>query len=749
MAPGSQKSAMFELGKQTTLITMKTLCRSVFSMFLLLCFHSLSSQESANKITLEDLLVKNIFNPRGIQGLVSMNDGVHYTVRESDAINQYRYDDGAFVQTILNKENLIPKGAETPLRINSYVFSTDERKILIATNTSSIYRHSSQSDYYVFNRDDQMLYQVSTNGKQQLADFSPDGNLVAFVRDNNLYLSDYRNGIETQITTDGLERHIINGTTDWVYEEEFSITKGFFWSPDGRRIAFMRFDESRVKEYWMTNYGSIYPDHHKFKYPKAGEDNSIVTIHVYDLDSGNIIEIETGNDTNIYIPRIQWTADPFKLSIQRLNRHQNHLEILLADVRTGKTHLIYSEENKYYIDITDDLTFLKDGTRFIISNETSGFNHLYLYGMNGKLIRPLTSGNWDVSAFYGIDPDEERIYFQAAKQSPVNREIYSVSLSGEEFRVLSGDDETTQARFSKTYEYFISTSQSVSKPPVYAVHNSRGELVRTIEENSSLTVTISDYNFSPVEFFSFQTQDHVVLNGWMIKPPDFDPNRKYPVMFYVYGGPGSQTVLNIWGRTQTGWFQMLAQMGYIIVSVDNRGTGARGEEFKKMTYLQLGKYETIDQIEAAKYLSSLPYVDKSRIGIFGWSYGGYMALMCLTKGSEYFNAGIAVAPVTSWEYYDNIYTERYMRTPAENPHGYFDNSPLNFADLLKGKLLLIHGSSDDNVHVENTIDMADALIKADKQFELMIYPNRNHGIYGGNTRLHLYRLMTNFLQKNL
>jgi len=728
---------------------MKTLCRSVFSMFLLLCFHSLSSQESANKITLEDLLVKNIFNPRGIQGLVSMNDGVHYTVRESDAINQYRYDDGAFVQTILNKENLIPKGAETPLRINSYVFSTDERKILIATNTSSIYRHSSQSDYYVFNRDDQMLYQVSTNGKQQLADFSPDGNLVAFVRDNNLYLSDYRNGIETQITTDGLERHIINGTTDWVYEEEFSITKGFFWSPDGRRIAFMRFDESRVKEYWMTNYGSIYPDHHKFKYPKAGEDNSIVTIHVYDLDSGNIIEIETGNDTNIYIPRIQWTADPFKLSIQRLNRHQNHLEILLADVRTGKTHLIYSEENKYYIDITDDLTFLKDGTRFIISNETSGFNHLYLYGMNGKLIRPLTSGNWDVSAFYGIDPDEERIYFQAAKQSPVNREIYSVSLSGEEFRVLSGDDETTQARFSKTYEYFISTSQSVSKPPVYAVHNSRGELVRTIEENSSLTVTISDYNFSPVEFFSFQTQDHVVLNGWMIKPPDFDPNRKYPVMFYVYGGPGSQTVLNIWGRTQTGWFQMLAQMGYIIVSVDNRGTGARGEEFKKMTYLQLGKYETIDQIEAAKYLSSLPYVDKSRIGIFGWSYGGYMALMCLTKGSEYFNAGIAVAPVASWEYYDNIYTERYMRTPAENPHGYFDNSPLNFADLLKGKLLLIHGSSDDNVHVENTIDMADALIKADKQFELMIYPNRNHGIYGGNTRLHLYRLMTNFLQKNL
>lgn len=740
---------MFGLGKQTTPITMKTLGRALFSAFLLVCFYSLSSQESANKITLEDILVKNIFNPRGIQGLVSMNDGVHYTVRESDAINLYRYDDGVLIQTILNKENLIPKGAETPLRINSYVFSTDERKILIATNTSSIYRHSSQSDYYVFNRDDQMLYQVSTNGKQQLADFSPDGNLVAFVRDNNLYLSDYRNGIETQITTDGLERHIINGTTDWVYEEEFSITKGFYWSPDGRRIAFMRFDESRVKEYWITNYGSIYPDHQKFKYPKAGEDNSIVTIHVYDLDTGNIIEIETGNDTNIYIPRIQWTTDPLKLSIQRLNRHQNHLEILLADVRTGKTHPIYSEENKYYIEITNDLTFLKDGTRFIISNETSGFNHLYLYSINGKLIRPLTSGDWDVTAFYGIDPDEGKIYFQAARQSPVNREIYSVSLSGEDFMMLSGYDETTQARFSKTYEYFISTSQSASKPPVYAVHNSRGELVRTIEENSSLTVTISDYNFSPIEFFSFQTQDHVVLNGWMIKPPDFDPIRKYPVMFYVYGGPGSQTVLNIWGRTQTVWFQMLAQMGYIIVSVDNRGTGARGEEFKKMTYLQLGKYETIDQIEAAKYLSSLPYVDKSRIGVFGWSYGGYMALMCLTKGSEYFSTGIAVAPVTSWEYYDNIYTERYMRTPAENPQGYFDNSPLNFADLLNSKLLLIHGSSDDNVHVENTMDMADALIKADKQFELMIYPNRDHGIYGGNTRLHLYRLMTNFLQKNL
>lgn len=728
---------------------MNLLSRTASTLFLLLCFSTILAQKQGSRITLEDIVVKNRFNPKGIYGLVSMSDGIHYTVKENDSINQYRYDNGKLVQTIIHSGMLKPKGSDTHIRINGYIFSNDETKILISANTSRIYRHSTQSDYYVYDRNQSKLFEVSKNGQQRLADFSPDGNLVAFVRDNNLFVADYSKGVETQITSDGLDRYVINGSTDWVYEEEFGITKGFYWSPDGRRIAFMRFDESQVREYWMTNYGSTYPDHHKFKYPKAGEKNSEVTLHIYDLETGSIIQIDMGEETDIYIPGIQWTADPHKISFQRLNRLQNHFEILIANAHTGQTRVIYSETNRYYIEITNDLTFLSDGKRFITSSEQCGNNHLYLCNLEDGLIRQLTSGEWDVTEFYGIDEREDRIYYQAAKHSPVNRAIYSVRLNGRNEIKLADGNNTNQAKFSKTFRYFIHTSQSVSQPPVYCIRDNNGKLIRTLEDNASLLEVVSSFNFSPIEFFNFQTSDEITLYGWMIKPADFNPELKYPVLFYVYGGPGSQTVLNIWGRTQTGWFQMLSQMGYLIVSVDNRGTGARGEDFKKMTYLELGKYESKDQIEAARYLCGLPYVDSSRIGIFGWSYGGYMALMCMTKGSDYFSTGIAVAPVTSWRYYDNIYTERYMRTPTDNQQGYDDNSPLNFADLLKGKLLLIHGSSDDNVHVENTMDMVDALVKADKQFDLMIYPNRDHGIYGGNTRLHLYKLMTDFLEKNL
>ena len=707
------------------------------------------AQDIRKEITLEDIWETGKFNPKGIQGLVSMRDGLHYTVREKDSINQYRYLDGKLVQTILHQGMLIPEGAENPIRFGSYSFSAGEDKMLLATETESIYRYSSKSNFYVFDRNSQKLTALSKNGKQRLADFSPNGKKVAFVRDNNIFIVDLEAGTETQITHDGLDRHIINGTTDWVYEEEFAITKGFHWSPDGKHIAFMRFDESHVKEFWMVNYGGLYPDHHKFKYPKAGEDNSVVTIHIYNVSTGETITADTGEETDIYLPRFQWTDDPGKLSIQRLNRHQNHLEILIADAITGKTGLLYEETNPYYIDITNDLTFLADGKHFIITSEQSGYNHIYLFGKNGKLIRPLTSGNWDVTSFYGIDPKNERVYYQAAKTSPMNREVYSIRLNGRGERLLSGIDGVYNARFSETYDYFICFGQSLKTPPLISVKNGEGKTLRILQSNEELKSLVREYNFSPIEFFTFTTSEDVELNGWMIKPPDFDPDREHPVFMYVYGGPGSQTVMNTWGRAQTIWFQMLAQQGFIVVSVDNRGTGGRGEEFKKMTYLQLGKYETIDQIEAAKYLSSLSYVDGSRIGIFGWSYGGYMALLCLTKGSEHFKAGIAVASVTSWRFYDNIYTERFMRTPQENPEGYDNNSPINFADQMKGKLLMVHGTGDDNVHVENTLEMVDALVRSNKQFGLMLYPNRDHGIYGGNTRLHLFSLMTDFLKKNL
>lgn len=706
-------------------------------------------QDIQKQITIEDIWESGKFSPRGISGLVSMNDGIHYTVRQRDSINQYRYDGGKLVQTILHKGMLTPDGATSPILINSYSFSNDESKMLLSTETESIYRHSSVSNFYIFDRLNQKLTLLSSNGKQRLADFSPDGKMVAFVRDNNIFITNLIEGTEKQITYDGLQNHIINGTTDWVYEEEFAITKGFHWSPDGKNIAFMRFDESNVREFWMVNYGSLYPDHHKFKYPKAGEDNSLVSIHIYNVSSGQTIRVDTGSETDIYLPRLQWTHDPRKLAVQRLNRHQNYLEILLADAATGKTSLLYSEKNKYYIDITNDLTFLNDNKHFLITSEISGYNHIYLYSLSGTLVRPITSGNWEVTNFYGIDPKNERVYYQAAKKSPMDREVYSIALSGKDEKVIAGTPGTNTASFSKSFGYFIGTHQTANQPPAVAIYTGKGKLVRELETNEKLKETVQEYNFSPVEFFSFTTSENVALNASIIKPTGFDPSQKYPVFMYVYGGPGSQTVQNVWGRAQSAWFQMLAQKGYIVVSVDNRGTGARGEEFKKMTYLQLGKYETLDYIETAKHLGSLPYVDSDRIGIFGWSYGGYMALLCMTKGSDYFSTGIAVASVASWRYYDNIYTERFMRTPQENPEGYDDNSPINFADSLKGKLLIVHGTADDNVHIENSIDMVDALIKSKKQFEMLFYPNRDHGIYGGNTRSHLFQRMTDFLEKNL
>lgn len=715
----------------------------------LLFTSTFSFSQETKKITLEDIWASPKFYPSGVSGMKSMADGEHYTVIEKDSINVYSFKSGEYLRTIATGNQMVPEGDTLPLKINRYEFNDDESKILIPTKTKSIYRYSTESEYYIWDIDNQELSALSAGGKQRLADFSPDGRKIAFVRDNNLVITNLEKDLEFNVTTDGKINNIINGTTDWVYEEEFAITKGFQWSPDGKRIAYLRFDESGVKEFSMTEWGELYPEEYRFKYPKAGEDNSVVTVHIYNLETGKTTGVDTGDETDQYIPRIFWTEDPEVLAVFRVNRLQNKFEILYADASTGKTTPVYEEKSHTYIEEShyDNVIFINDGG-FIFTSEADGFYHIYFKESMNDEPEQLTSGTWDVTEVHGFDEDNGLIYFSAAQESPVNREIYSVSLGGK-IKRISGESGWHSPRFSTDFSYYLNSFSTANTPPVYSMHKSNGKLLRILEENKRISDLASEYGFSELEFFTFETEEAIALNGYQILPPDFDPSKKYPVFMHVYGGPGSQTVTNRWNYFNFIWFQMLAQKGYIVVSVDNRGTGARGQEFKKMTYLELGKYETIDQIEAAKYLASRPYVDPERIGIFGWSYGGYMSTLCLTKGAEYFKAAIAVAPVTNWRYYDNIYTERFMRTPQQNASGYDDNSPINHVDKMEGKLLLVHGTGDDNVHVQNTMDLITALVKANKQFDLMLYPNKNHGIYGGNTRLHLYRLMTDFIYENL
>ncbi len=718
----------------------------LISLLTGLFIFSLVAQESEKTFTLENVIKRNAFRAQGVYGLNSMKNGQHYCSNKEGNIIAYEYKTGDLLDTLVRAADLIPDGSADPIHIRSYSLSQDEKKVLIPTEKESIYRWSSKSNYYIWDIEKQKLATLSENGKQQLADFSPDGNKVAFVRENNLFIKDLVNGSEIQLTTDGKDRFIINGTTDWVYEEEFGFTKGFFWSPDGSKIAFYRFDESGVVEYEMQLWGDLYPSMHKYKYPKAGEDNSLVTIHIYDLARGNVIPVNIGEETDQYIPRIKWTAQSGVLSIQRMNRLQNKLEILLADVESGESRVIYTEENKYYIDITDHLTFI-DKDHFLITSEIDGYNHIYYYDINGKLLKQLTSGEWDVTDLEGYDTKRKRVLFEAAKSSPLNRDLISVSLKGS-MDLLSSRVGTNSASFSSNFDYYINIFSDANTPLYITVNKYDGKAIRVLEENTGLIAKLDEYGYQNREFFSIPVDDGVSLNAWRIFPGDFDPDKKYPILMYVYGGPGHQTVLNSWDGGQL-WYQMLAQNGIVCISVDNRGSGARGEEFRKMTYLQLGKYETIDQIASAKYLAGLAWVDDEHIGIFGWSYGGFMSTLCMTKGADIFDLGIAVAPVTNWKYYDNIYTERFMRTPQENPDGYEDNSPINFTDQLEGKYLLVHGTADDNVHVQNTIDLITALVESDKQFEMQIYPNKNHGIYGGNTRIHLYRRMTEFLLENL
>lgn len=711
-----------------------------------------SSLWAQEKLTNEKIWASNEFSVKSISGVNSMNDGVNFTRLDQEngeaVVNKYDYKSNKKIATILKASDLVSNGKKVPL--SNYTFNSNETKILIGDEYEGIYRHSSKANYYLWDMAAKTLKPISdfSKGKQSVPELSPDGKNIAFMRNNNMFVVNTESGLETAITKDGEWNKVINGMCDWVYEEEFGFDKAWQWNADGTKLAYYRFDESGVKEFDMAMYGELYPKNYSFKYPKAGEKNSGVSIHLFNMATKESSELNVGKEKDQYIPRIKWTRNPLDLCVYRMNRLQNVLELLIYNANgNGNGKPLFLEESNTYIDVNDDLYFLADNS-FVLSSESDGYNHIYRYSSNGKLLGQITKGKWDVTTLYGVDESNKVIYYQSAESDPTRRDIYSIKFDGSGKTKLSHLDGQNSANFSKNFKYFLNNHSSANTPLVVTLNDNKGKQISVLEENTALKTTLAKYNLPKKEFMSVKTPNGV-FNAWMIKPNNFDPTAKYPVFMTVYGGPGSSTVNDSWDSKNLLWHQMLAQNGYIVVSVDGRGTGFRGVEFKKCTYKQLGKYETEDQIASAQYLATLPYVDPARIGIQGWSFGGYMTLLCLTKGADVFKAGISVAPVTTWRYYDSIYTERYLQTPQDNAKGYDENSPINFAKNMKGKLLLVHGSADDNVHYQNSMEMVTALVKANKDFDLMIYPNKNHSIYGGNTRLHLYNKMTNFLLNNL
>lgn len=724
---------------------------------------TLSTIAQNKKISNKDIWASRTFSAKNVYGINSMNDGVHFTTLAYDqngsSIQKASYNSPTQKEIILS-ESVFEKNNIKGVSIEDYQFNPTESKLLIATESEKIYRHSRKYNYYIYDISSKKLQALTdfSKGKQSLAEFSPTEDKIAFTRKNNLFFVDFTNGNETQITTDGKYNEIINGGTDWVYEEEFGFDKGFEWSPDGSKIAYYRFDESDVKEFQMDIYGTLYPQHQKFKYPKAGENNSLVSIHVYEIERKRTSGFYNGSETDIYIPRIKW-ANANSLSVQKLNRLQNELEIWMGEFiqdrpnnKSVETKVVYAEVSKTYIDIHDNITFLKDGKSFLWTSEKDGFNHIYKVNYTTGKEEQITSGEWEVTEVYGIDEKMNKIYFQAAHKTPMQREVYSIDVKNKKEKLLSKLDGVSYANFSNTFDYYILHHSDANTPFTVTVNNtySKAKVAPIVlEDNKMLNATLKTYDITPKTFFTIKNNEGTELNAWMIKPSNFDEKKEYPLLMFVYGGPGINTVNDKWDYGNYFWFQSLAQQGYIVVSVDARGTGYRGKDFKHSTYLQLGKYETEDQIAAAKKLGAMPYIDKNRIGIFGWSYGGYMSSLCISKGAGVFKSAIAVAPVTNWRYYDNIYTERFMRTPQENGKNYDINSPINHVEKIKGNYLLIHGSADDNVHFQNAMEMANSLVEKNIPFDFMAYPNKDHGIYGGLTRLHLYNKMTHFIINKL
>ncbi len=707
---------------------------------------------SQQKLNLEDIWAKYAYFPKSAQGFNVLKDGLSYADIDngtdgSESLFKYELKTQNKTGLIVNGTDL--KFGEKILDIKTYEFSPNEDKLLVNEGEEKVYRRSPKANYYVYDIASKKTIQLSEKGKQLFPTFSPDGKKIAFVRENNLYIKNLENGEEIAVTTDGEQNKIKNGWGDWVYEEEFSKANYFDWSPNSQYLAYIRFDESRVKEFTMDLYkGELYPTKYTFKYPKAGEDNSLVSVHVFDMGSKKTVNADIGTETDIYIPRIEFTNDAKTLCIQRLNRLQNKLEFLFADALSGKSKVVYTEESKTYVDITDDLRFVGN-KGFIVSNENDEYRHLYFYDLNGKLINQITKGSWDVMDFKGFNEATNTLYFVSTENGAINRDVYSVKLDGKDKKRLSLRDGQSDFDFTKGYKYFISTYSNANTPPLYELYSIDGKLVKVLEDNAELKLKMNNLNLTTKKFFKFKHPEGFELNAWMMKPVNFDSTKKYPVYMYAYGGPGGNECNNGWDWNDYFWHNLLCQEGYIVVCMDNRGTQGRGRQFKHSTYLQLGKLETIDHIQFAKYLGGLSYVDKSRIGFQGWSYGGYMASLMISKGAEVIKAAIAVAPVTNWKYYDNIYTERFLRQPKDNRSGYEENSPTNFVKNIKGKFLLIHGSADDNVHMQNSMELANAMVTNNIPFDFMLYPNKSHGISGGLTRLHIYTKMLKFVKENL
>ena len=732
------------------------------SITLLLCLCVLAGFAQGSKSLDLKEVVSGKFTPRNIYGVIPIpGDGEHYSQMNAEGtqIIKYSFKTGKQVEVLFDAATAREC---TFKRFDSYSFSPDGSKLLIATETTPVYRHSYTAVHYIYSlkrnlegKINNVVEKLSDGGPQQVPVFSPDGNLVAFVRDNNIFLVKLLYGnSESQVTEDGKRNEVLNGIPDWVYEEEFSFNRALEFSADSQMLAYIRFDEREVPSYSFPLFAGEaprlsplekYPGAYTYKYPKTGEVNSKVSVHTFDIKSKVTRKINVPLDADGYIPRIRFTKDPDKLAVMTLNRHQNRFELYFANPRSTVAKLALRDESDTYIaeSVFDNIVFYPDNFSFV--SEKSGYSHLYWYSMGGNLLRQVTSGTYEVKEFIGYDDTEGSFYFSSNEESPLRTAIYKIDRKGKKSK-LSTQTGTNSAQFSTSLKYFLNRYSSVDTPTLITLNDNTGKTLATLVDNQALKQEIALYDMPRKEFFSFQTSEGVTLNGWMMKPTDFSAGRKYPVLMYQYSGPGSQQVVDRFGIS---WETYMASQGYIVVCVDGRGTGGRGAEFTKCTYLNLGIKEAKDQVETALYLGSQPYVDKSRIGIWGWSFGGYMTLMSMSEGRPVFKAGAAVAAVTDWNYYDTVYGERFMRTPKENAEGYKATSAFDRADKLHGNLLLVHGMADDNVHFQNCAEYAEHLVQLGKQFDMQVYTNRNHSIYGGNTRLHLYTRLTNFFKKNL
>lgn len=729
-----------------------------FTLLLLAIF--VTGIQAQQKVTLRDI-AQGTYRAQGISGLKPMLDGEHYTQISSDhkRIVKYSFKTGEEVGTLFD----VTTARDCDLKsFDDYILSPDEKLILIQTETKPIYRHSFTAVYYIYNVKNNKMEPLSNNGPQQVPLFSPDGNQIAFVRNNNIYLVKLLFGnSESQVTKDGEYNHVLNGIPDWVYEEEFSFNRAFDFSADSKMIAYVRFDESAVPMFsfpWYkglapekTSYAT-YPGAYEYKYPKAGEVNSKVSVHTYDIKSHVTRKMDLQIDSDGYIPRIKFTSDPEKLAIMTLNRHQNRLDLYMANPRSGLCKVAIRDEAEQYIKESaySNIKFYPE--HIVMMSEKDGYNHLYLYTIAGNLVKQITKGQFEVTSFLGWDQKANVFYYASNEGSPLRTAIYKIDGKGKKTK-LSTRTGSNSAIFSTNQKYYINTFSDISTPTLITLNDNRGKELTTLLDNSKLKAQTAQLNMPQKEFFTFRTSSGVELNGWMMKPANFNANKKYPVILHQYSGPGSQQVIDRWGIGSFGdgglFEAYMCDKGYIMVCVDGRGTGGRGAAFEKCTYLQLGVKEAEDQVETARYLGTLPYIDGKRIGIWGWSFGGYNTLMSMSDGSGAFKAGVAIAAPSDWRFYDTVYTERFMRTPKENAEGYDAGSAIKRAPQLKGSLLLIHGTADDNVHYQNCAEYSEALVQAGIQFDMQVYTNRNHGIFGGKTREHLMNRVANFFIQNL